>query len=224
MVRIGSLTKVHTGVLLISTLHWHPVCHYHFDGLVQERRNSRALALELRLSCTNPSIWKSISIARGASNNSFLVGYFWMCEIYWIFFSPGLINHENYCFRGCATKYSWFMIFSLISIYDVKTNRLWRNKEFWRCLFQAHIGLCGWYITHHGAESILIDNAIGVAVLEFVSIWWGSSVIIPQYGELTCKVHGDIIAKLGISVDAILVLTHQKHNIFVLGRLIFSLQ
>ena len=28
----------------------------HFDGLVQERRNSSALAMELHLSCTNPSI------------------------------------------------------------------------------------------------------------------------------------------------------------------------
>ena len=27
----------------------------HFDGLVQERRNSSALAMELHLSCTNPS-------------------------------------------------------------------------------------------------------------------------------------------------------------------------
>ena len=26
----------------------------HIDGLVQERRNSSALAMELRLSCTNP--------------------------------------------------------------------------------------------------------------------------------------------------------------------------
>ena len=30
---------------------------FHIDGLVQERRNSTANALELRLSCTNPSIW-----------------------------------------------------------------------------------------------------------------------------------------------------------------------
>ena len=29
---------------------------HHFDGLVQERRNSSALAMEFRLSCTNPSI------------------------------------------------------------------------------------------------------------------------------------------------------------------------
>ena len=30
---------------------------FHFDGLVQERRNSIANALELRLSCINPSIY-----------------------------------------------------------------------------------------------------------------------------------------------------------------------
>ena len=30
----------------------------HIDGLVQERRNSSALAMELRLYCTNPSIYK----------------------------------------------------------------------------------------------------------------------------------------------------------------------
>ena len=29
----------------------------YLDGLVQERRNSIANALELRLSCTNPLIW-----------------------------------------------------------------------------------------------------------------------------------------------------------------------
>ena len=31
-------------------------CTHYIDGLVQERRNSIALAMELRLSCTNPSI------------------------------------------------------------------------------------------------------------------------------------------------------------------------
>ena len=30
-----------------------------FDGLVQERRNSSALAMELRLSCTNPLRWSN---------------------------------------------------------------------------------------------------------------------------------------------------------------------
>ena len=33
----------------------------HFDGLVQERRNSSALAMELCLSCINPSIWRCFS-------------------------------------------------------------------------------------------------------------------------------------------------------------------
>ena len=31
------------------------------DGLVQERRNSSALAMELCLSCTNPSIRRSVN-------------------------------------------------------------------------------------------------------------------------------------------------------------------
>ena len=32
-------------------------CHHYFNGLVYERCNSIATVLELRLSCTNPSIW-----------------------------------------------------------------------------------------------------------------------------------------------------------------------
>ena len=36
---------------------WHCCSLHYFDGLVQQRRNSSALAMELRLSCTNPSIW-----------------------------------------------------------------------------------------------------------------------------------------------------------------------
>ena len=32
----------------------------HIDGLVQERRNSSTLAMELRISCTNPSILQHI--------------------------------------------------------------------------------------------------------------------------------------------------------------------
>ena len=33
------------------------IAKLYFSGLVQERRNSSALAMELHLSCTNPSIW-----------------------------------------------------------------------------------------------------------------------------------------------------------------------
>ena len=34
-----------------------PITKHHIDGLVQERRNSSALAMELRLSCINPLTW-----------------------------------------------------------------------------------------------------------------------------------------------------------------------
>ena len=34
-----------------------PISNRHIDGLMQERRNSVTNALELRFSCTNPSIW-----------------------------------------------------------------------------------------------------------------------------------------------------------------------
>ena len=39
---------------------------WHIDGLVQERCNSSALAIELRLSCTNPSIWSWSSLVQMA--------------------------------------------------------------------------------------------------------------------------------------------------------------
>ena len=35
----------------------HNILYLDIDGLVQERRNSIANAMELRLSCTNPSTW-----------------------------------------------------------------------------------------------------------------------------------------------------------------------
>ena len=36
------------------------MCILHFDGLVQERCNSTVLAMELCLSCINPSIWYTV--------------------------------------------------------------------------------------------------------------------------------------------------------------------
>ena len=41
---------------------WCDVSISHIDGLVQERRNSIALAMELRLSCFNPSKWHARSL------------------------------------------------------------------------------------------------------------------------------------------------------------------
>ena len=39
-----------------TTAVWGYPCSFHIDGLVQEGRISSALVMELRLSCTNPSI------------------------------------------------------------------------------------------------------------------------------------------------------------------------
>ena len=56
------------GVIPLCAQWWHYIyiyigIIYHFDGLVQERRNSTAYALELLLSCTNLSIcWFEIEI------------------------------------------------------------------------------------------------------------------------------------------------------------------
>ena len=43
-----------SGMQTAELISWSSV--YHHDGLVQERRNSSALAMDLRLSCTHPSI------------------------------------------------------------------------------------------------------------------------------------------------------------------------
>ena len=57
---------VHEDQAMTFYWHWWRTRSTHFtlnplsfqiDGLVQERRNSSALAMELRLSCTNPSRW-----------------------------------------------------------------------------------------------------------------------------------------------------------------------
>ena len=47
----------HTSLKTTKTLFWWCMTTTYFDGLVQERRNSHALAMELHLSCTNPSTW-----------------------------------------------------------------------------------------------------------------------------------------------------------------------
>ena len=43
-----------SGMQTAELISWSSV--YHHDGLMQERRNSGALAMQFRLSCTNPSI------------------------------------------------------------------------------------------------------------------------------------------------------------------------
>ena len=48
------LAKIKTKLMVILD-----EIQYHIGGLVQERRNSGALAIELRLSCINPSIYNN---------------------------------------------------------------------------------------------------------------------------------------------------------------------
>ena len=43
----------------------------HIDGLVQERRNSSVLAMELPLSCTNPSTWSTDALPSYSINKNF---------------------------------------------------------------------------------------------------------------------------------------------------------
>ena len=57
--------------------HWDHVFQDHTDGLVQERRNSIANALELRLSCTNPMIQSKYysHISQGPMSSQILSTY-----------------------------------------------------------------------------------------------------------------------------------------------------
>ena len=55
VVKIG-YRMIHHTIMLYAAWRW-PISYLHINGLVQERRNSIANALELCLSCTNLSIW-----------------------------------------------------------------------------------------------------------------------------------------------------------------------
>ena len=61
----GCTLATGNGLVLISqqAITWAKQDHYlllhHIDGLVQEKRNSSVLAMELSLSCTDPLIWSN---------------------------------------------------------------------------------------------------------------------------------------------------------------------
>ena len=80
-------------------------CHY-IDGLVQERRNSSALAMELCLACTNPPVclwWKN----RIKEWNLFTTGCFFFLQKH----SPKKLIA---CSWGQAMQYLWdFIIWSI---------------------------------------------------------------------------------------------------------------
>ena len=75
-----------------NTAFFHALWFYEVDGLVQERRNSISNALELRLSCTNPSKWKhflvSLMVVRTTCwTNTLLAGELRFYSLWFIHFS-----------------------------------------------------------------------------------------------------------------------------------------
>ena len=127
-----------------NTAYFHALWFYEVDGLVQERRNSISNALELRLSCTNPSKWKHFLYA------DFLVSLVVARTTCW----PTLewpvswdsITYDSYIsvdLHACETVLKYFPGFSpefnrniRRSLYKYQLTNRGRNNDGW-CL--AHI-------------------------------------------------------------------------------------
>ena len=107
-------------------LHSHAIYRHDIYGLVQERRNSSALAMELRLSCTKPSI----STMRQAKNPTFLrmdsitilyrmntTGGGPLMSVDWAEISRDQY-HLCYCFRSLRNNtISQYWLYSIIWLY-----------------------------------------------------------------------------------------------------------
>ena len=65
----------------------------YIDGLVQERRNSSALAMQWRLSCTNPSIWQHMFLE-------------WPHSVAYLILHISTTNHVN----GMDNIWCWYEI------------------------------------------------------------------------------------------------------------------
>ena len=89
-----------------SLLHYHgnEFTYQYFNGLVQERRNSIANALELRLSCNDPSIWcdhaqyHDADYCRKYSCLAILVHFTILCNSPWQLLKRTDI-YENLCWK-----------------------------------------------------------------------------------------------------------------------------
>ena len=96
--------------------------HRHIDGLVQGRRNSSALAMELRPSCTNPSILSKCTLP--VDN---LAKSWWIFSA--MFFSDAFFGHFNTVLRTCNViknmiNFSFFVI-CVCFVSSVKWYLLW---------------------------------------------------------------------------------------------------
>ena len=105
--------------------------HLHIDRLMQERRNSSALAMELHLSCINPSIYDS-------SSNK----YFQFLKFYWSLnsspyntmftWSSHVLISQGAAGTGIYKKYcmdwgDWRFIHSWVSFWYL-FSELWNNQ------------------------------------------------------------------------------------------------
>ena len=102
---------------------------YHFDGLVQERRNFIANALELRLSCTNPSTFVADNMMTSSNGNIFRVTGHLCGE----FTGPGdFPAHASdagfWCFLWSVPE-KWPSKQSLGRWFETRSRSLWRHRN-----------------------------------------------------------------------------------------------
>ena len=90
------------------------ICSYNIDGLVQERRNSSALAMEFRLSCTNPSTCATCIWHRRVMVNKFTI--LWEVEIIRVWFCIKIPVEHKVSQCGIRQYYDDCCVHSGISI------------------------------------------------------------------------------------------------------------
>ena len=99
------------------------------DGLVQERRNSSALAMELRLSCTNPSILRCLHGFEAISGQVIIALLSLLSSVlrknipeelvqYYGCWCPGSLHYQD-TRSHCADYSVWLRIFSSTAIWAI---------------------------------------------------------------------------------------------------------
>ena len=129
-----------------------PAAHSQIDGLVQERRNSSALAMELSFSCTNPSKWffehnsylMEMSFCSHPSYNEVIAMKF--CT--W---------HDSYAVMACA-----IFCCDIISNKGVDLNQLSIN-------FDYDEKNCSWI----GSQDSMLHTGVGVTKALSIDLFFG---------------------------------------------------
>ena len=131
-------------------MHWTycslALSHRYVDRLVQERRNSIANALELRLSCTNPSMWvftkwKWFHLQMGG-------------QIDWVkpIFSPSISSSRRYKWvksQNCSCLVTWFCYQLIAKPSNKTTAPPWPDPNIW-LLTSSEVE---WYVSFHASQS-----------------------------------------------------------------------